>query len=56
MNKINLPAGQLERFHNPKSPQDYIARIDTILHQKNEIFEILHKLAQQPAPNEEECE
>ena len=56
MNKINLPAGQLERFHNPKSPQDYIARIDTILHQKNEIFEILRKLAQQPAPNEEECE
>ena len=56
MNKINLPAGQLERFHNPKSPQDYIARIDTILHQKDEIFEILHKLAQQPAPNEEECE
>ena len=56
MNKINLPAGQLERFHNPKSPQDYIARIDTILHQMNEIFEILHKLAQQPAPNEEECE
>ncbi len=57
MNKINLPAGQLERFHNPKSPQDYIARIDTILHQKDEIFEILHRLAQQPpAPNEEECE
>ena len=48
MNKINLPAGQLERFHNPKSPQDYIARIDTILQQKDEIFEILHRLAQQP--------
>ena len=43
MNKINLPAGQLERFHNPKSPQDYIARIDTILHQKDEILEILQK-------------
>ena len=57
MNKINLPAGQLERFHNPKSPQDYIARIDTILQQKDEIFEILHRLAQQPpAPIEEECE
>ena len=55
MNKINLPAGQLERFHNPKSPQDYIARIDTILQQKDEIFEILHRLAQQPpAPIEEE--
>lgn len=44
MNKINLPAGQLERFHNPKSPQDYIARIDTILRQKDEIFALLAQL------------
>ena len=57
MNKINLPAGQLERFHNPKSPQDYIARIDTILQQKDEIFEILHRLAHEtPAQDQEECE
>lgn len=41
MNKINLPAGALERFHNPKYPQDYIQRIDTILNQKNEIFDLL---------------
>ena len=38
MNKINLPAGALERFHNPKYPQDYIQRIDTVLRQKDEIF------------------
>ena len=57
MNKINLPAGQLERFHNPKSPQDYIARIDTILQQKDEIFDILHRLAcEAPAPDQEERE
>ena len=57
MNKINLPAGQLERYHNPKSPQDYIARIDTILQQKDEIFELLHRLAQDgPATNQEACE
>ena len=43
MNKINLPAGALERFHNPKYPQDYIQRIDTVLHQKDEIFELLEK-------------
>lgn len=44
MNKINLPAGQLERFHNPKYPQDYIQRIDTILQQKDEIFALLQAL------------
>ncbi len=41
MNKINLGRNQLERYHNPKIPQDYIQRIDTILRQKDEIFEIL---------------
>ena len=43
MNKINLPAGALERFHNPKYPQDYIQRIDTVLRQKDEIFALLEK-------------
>lgn len=57
MNKINLPAGQLERYHNPKSPQDYIARIETILQQKDEMFEILRRLAQEgSALSQEECE
>ena len=44
MNKVNLGENQLERFHNPKIPQDYIQRIDTILQQKDEIFAILDGL------------
>ncbi len=43
MNKLNLPAGALERFHNPKYPQDYIQRIDDILRQKDEIFRLLEQ-------------
>ena len=43
MNKINLACGALERFHNPKYPQDYIERIDTILRQKDEIFTLLRQ-------------
>jgi len=44
MNKVSLGPNQLERFHNPKIPQDYTARIETILQQKDEIFEILNRL------------
>lgn len=44
MNKIQLEQNKLERYHNPKIPQDYINRIDTILHQKDEIFEILKEI------------
>ena len=44
MNKVNLGVNQLERFHNPKIPQDYIQRIDRILEQKDEIFDILQGL------------
>ena len=47
MNKINLPAEKLARYHNPKIPQDYISRIDTILQQKDEIFSILRGLREQ---------
>ena len=41
MNKVNTGPNQLERFHNPKIPQDYITRVDQILEQKDEIFRIL---------------
>jgi len=51
MNKVNLGENKLERYHNPKIPQDYIARIDTICRQKDEIFEILNAL-EQKAPLE----
>ena len=44
MNKVNTGVNQLERFHNPKIPQDYINRIDTICQQKDEIFAILNEL------------
>lgn len=47
MNKINLPEEKLARYHNPKIPQDYIARIDTILQQKDEIFAILREIREQ---------
>lgn len=41
MTKINLPDGKLERFHNPKFPQQYIERIDDVLKQKDEAFLLL---------------
>ena len=47
MNKINLPEEKLARYHNPKIPQDYISRIDTILQQKDDIFSILRGLREQ---------
>lgn len=44
MNKINLPGGKLERYHNPKYPAQYIARLDTVLAQKDEMFRIMNTL------------
>ena len=41
MNKVNLPEGKLERFHNPKFPQQYIEQIDSVLAQKEELFGLL---------------
>ena len=41
MNKLNLTSEQLERFHNPKYPQEYIARIEDVLETKREIFRLL---------------
>ena len=41
MNKVNLPNGRLERFHNPKFPEQYIEQIDSVLDQKKELFELL---------------
>ena len=41
MTKINLPDGRLERFHNPKFPQQYITRIDDVLRQKDAAFALL---------------
>ena len=41
MNKVNLPGGRLERFHNPKFPEQYIEQLDSVLKQKEELFQLL---------------
>jgi len=41
MNKVNLPDGTLQRFHNPKFPEQYITQIDDVLRQKEELFSLL---------------
>ena len=41
MNKVNLPDGHLERFHNPKFPEQYIEMLSTVLHDKEELFALM---------------
>ena len=41
MTKVNLPNGRLERFHNPKFPQQYLERIDDTIRQKEAVFQII---------------
>ena len=41
MNKVNFPDGSLQRFHNPKFPEQYIQQIDDVLRQKEELFNLL---------------
>ena len=41
MNKVNLPDGTLQRFHNPKFPEQYIELLDSVLEQKRELFALL---------------
>ena len=41
MNKANLPDGTLQRFHNPKFPEQYIEQLDSVLHQKEELFKLI---------------
>ena len=41
MTKVNLPDGTLQRFHNPKFPEQYIEQIDLVLQQKEELFALL---------------
>ena len=41
MNKVNLPDGTLQRFHNPKFPEQYIEMIDGVLKDKETLFELL---------------
>ena len=41
MNKVNLPDGKLQRFHNPKFPEQYIEQIESVLSQKEELFSLM---------------
>ena len=41
MNKVNFPDGSLQRFHNPKFPEQYIEQIDHVLKQKEELFQLM---------------
>ena len=41
MNKVNLPDGTLQRFHNPKFPEQYIAQLDQVLQDKAHLFELM---------------
>ena len=44
MTKINLPDGRLERFHNPKFPQQYLQMQEEVLKQKQEAFALMNCL------------
>ena len=41
MNKVNLPDGSLQRFHNPKFPEQYIDMIDRVLEEKQQLFRLM---------------
>ena len=38
---VTLPDGSLQRFSNPKFPEEYIANIHSVLAQKDELFKLL---------------
>ena len=44
MTKINLPGGKLERFHNPKFPQQYLQMQEEIRKQKQDAFALMNCL------------
>ena len=41
MNKVNLPNGSLQRFHNPKFPEQYISQLPQVLRDKEQLFELM---------------
>ena len=41
MNKVSLPDGSLQRFHNPKFPEQYIQMISRVLEQKQALFALM---------------
>ncbi len=41
MSKVNLPKNKLERFNNPKFPEQYISQFDSVLEQKEKLCQML---------------
>ena len=41
MIKVNLPGGKIQRFHNPKFPDQYIEMLDSVLEDKKKLFALL---------------
>ena len=41
MNKVNLPDGKLQRFHNPKFPEQYMEQFDSVMAQKEALFKLM---------------
>ncbi len=41
MNKVKLPDGTLQRFHNPKFPEQYIDQLPQVLQDKQKLFELM---------------
>ena len=39
MNKVNLPDGSIQRFHNPKFPEQYIEMLPQVLETKHQLFQ-----------------
>ena len=44
MSKVNLPGNKLERFNNPKFPEQYISQFDSVLAQKKTLCQLLKTL------------
>ena len=41
ISKVNLPGGRLERFPNPKFPQQYLERPQAVIAEKEKLFALL---------------
>ena len=46
MNKLNLPGGKIQRYHNPKFPEQYITMLPEVLAQKRQIAGALSALSE----------
>ena len=44
MSKVNLPGYRIERFNNPKFPEQYIDQFDNVIEHKTQLFQLLQSL------------